>query len=188
METILNTIYAFMAKYWLNVLGAILIFVIGRWLAKVLSKLVGKAMTKAKVDPILTNFLQHLCQISLLTFVVIAALKKLGIPMTEFTVVVGAAGLESQILVNGIIVEVLRDIRETVAVAVRVGIGIGVGIRVGIGVGIRVGIRVGIPVGIRVAVRAGIVVIVVVVIIVIVVFRRRPFVRAAARGELDSGE
>lgn len=93
METILNTIYRFIAEYWLNVLGAILIFVIGRWLANVLSKLVGKAMTKAKVDPILTNFVQHLCQIALLVFVVIAALKKLGIPMTEFTVVVGAAGL-----------------------------------------------------------------------------------------------
>ncbi len=93
METILNTIYSFIAEYWLDVLGAILIFVIGRWLAKVLSKLAGKAMTKAKVDPILTNFVQHLCQIALLVFVVIAAVKKLGIPMTEFTVVVGAAGL-----------------------------------------------------------------------------------------------
>lgn len=93
MTTIINTIYAFIAAYWLRVLGAVLIFVIGRWLAKVISNLLAKAMTKSKVDPTLTNFVKNLCHIALLTFVIIAALKKLGIPMTEFTVVVGAAGL-----------------------------------------------------------------------------------------------
>lgn len=93
MTTILNTIYAFIAAYWLKVLGAVLIFIIGRWLAKVISNLLAKAMTKSKVDATLTNFVKNLCHIALLTFVVIASLKKLGIPMTEFTVVVGAAGL-----------------------------------------------------------------------------------------------
>jgi len=93
MNVIVGKIYEFVAIYWLQVVSAVIIFVVGRWLAKVLSKLVGKAMTKAKVDPILTTFVQHLCQITLMVFVVIAALKKLGIPMTEFTVVVGAAGL-----------------------------------------------------------------------------------------------
>ncbi len=93
MDAFLITIYAYMATYWMQVLGAIIIFVIGRWLAKLLSNLIAKAMTKAKVDPTLISFVQHLCHIALLTFVIIAALKKLGIPMTEFTVIVGAAGL-----------------------------------------------------------------------------------------------
>ena len=93
INTILAYLKAFLAAYWLQVISAVLIFVIGRWLANVLSKLVAKAMTKAKVDPTLTNFIKNLCHIALLTFVVIAALKKLGIPMTEFTVIVGAAGL-----------------------------------------------------------------------------------------------
>ena len=93
METVLNKIYEFVALYWLQVLAAVIIFVVGRWLAKVISNLVAKAMTKAKIDPTLTNFIKHLCHIVLLAFVVIAALKKLGIPMTEFTVIVGAAGL-----------------------------------------------------------------------------------------------
>ena len=92
-EMILRTITEYLARYWLQVVAAIVIFVVGRWLAKVISKLVARAMTKAKVDPTLTNFVKNLCHIALLTFVFIAALKKLGIPMTEFTVVVGAAGL-----------------------------------------------------------------------------------------------
>jgi small conductance mechanosensitive channel len=93
MTIIAQKIYEFVGTYWLQVLSAVLIFVIGRWLAKMLSNLVAKAMTKAKVDPTLISFVKHLCNIALLTFVIIAALKKLGVPMTEFTVVVGAAGL-----------------------------------------------------------------------------------------------
>jgi len=93
MEAILNKIIEFLATYWLQVVAAIVIFVVGRWLAKVISNLVAKAMSKAKVDPTLTNFVKNLCHIALLAFVVIASLKKLGIPMTEFTVVIGAAGL-----------------------------------------------------------------------------------------------
>ena len=93
MDAFLTTIYEYMAKYWLQVVGAIIIFVVGRWLAKMLSNLVAKAMTKAKVDPTLTSFVKHLCHIALLVFVVIAALQKLGVPMTNFVVVIGAAGL-----------------------------------------------------------------------------------------------
>jgi len=93
MKTVLNTVYAYLATYWLQVLAAIVIFFVGRWLAKVISNLLGRAMTKAKIDPTLTSFVKNLCHVALLVFVIIAALKKLGIPMTEFTVVVGAAGL-----------------------------------------------------------------------------------------------
>jgi small conductance mechanosensitive channel len=93
ITTILNTVYAYLAQYWLRVVGAILIFVVGRWLAKWLSKLLAKAMTKAKVDATLTSFAQDLCHIALLVFVVIAAITNLGVPTTNFAVVVGAAGL-----------------------------------------------------------------------------------------------
>ena len=93
VKAILNPIIVFLSMYWLKVVAAIVIFVVGRWLAKVISKLVAKAMTKAKVDETLTSFVTNLCHIALLAFVIIAALKKLEVPMTEFTVVVGAAGL-----------------------------------------------------------------------------------------------
>jgi small conductance mechanosensitive channel len=93
IEAILNTIYAYLAAYWLRVVGAIVIFVVGRWLAKLISKLVGKAMTKARVDATLTSFVENLCHIALLVFVVIAAISNLGVETGSFAVVVGAAGL-----------------------------------------------------------------------------------------------
>ncbi|MHC4507548.1 MAG: mechanosensitive ion channel family protein [Planctomycetota bacterium] len=93
VEAILNTIYAYLAMYWLRVVAAIVIFVVGRWLAGLISKLVGRAMTRAKVDETLTNFVQNLCYIALLVFVIIAAINKLGVDTASFAVVVGAAGL-----------------------------------------------------------------------------------------------
>jgi len=93
IRTILNTMYAYLAQYWLRVLGTIVIFVVGRWLAKVISRLVGNAMRKAKVDETLTSFAQNLCHVALLVFVVIAAVANLGVETSSFAVVVGAAGL-----------------------------------------------------------------------------------------------
>jgi len=93
INAILNKMYEYLATYWLQVVGAIVIFVVGRWVAKLVSKVVAKVMTKAKVDVTLVNFVQDLCYVALLAFVVIAALEKLGVDTASFAVVIGAAGL-----------------------------------------------------------------------------------------------
>ena len=93
IEAIINKMSEYMMTYWLQVVAAIVIFVVGRWLAKLISRLVGKAMSKAKVEHTLTGFVQNLCHISLLAFVIVAALNKLGVDTASFAVVVGAAGL-----------------------------------------------------------------------------------------------
>ena len=93
MEAVMDKIYEFLAGYGLKIIGAIIILIIGRWLAKFISKLIAKAMTKAKVDPTLTSFTQHLCEIAILVFVVLAALQKMEVPVANFAVVIGAAGL-----------------------------------------------------------------------------------------------
>jgi small conductance mechanosensitive channel len=101
MQDILNTIYHYIAEYGLKVVGAILIFVVGRWLAQLLSNLVTKALTKARVDETLTRFAGNLCYVGLLIFVVIAAVGKLGVPIVQFSVVVGAAGLAIGLALQG---------------------------------------------------------------------------------------
>ena len=93
MEEILQRIYEYLATYGLQVVAALVILVVGRWLAKLISMLVAKAMRRANVDKILISFAQNLCYIALLVFVVIAAISKLGINTASFAVVVGAAGL-----------------------------------------------------------------------------------------------
>jgi small conductance mechanosensitive channel len=101
MEGILDKIYEYMAQYGLKIVGAIIIFIIGRWIAKLLSNLVEKALTKAKVDKTLTKFANNLCYIALLIFVIIAAVGTLGVPVVQFSVVIGAAGLAIGLALQG---------------------------------------------------------------------------------------
>jgi small conductance mechanosensitive channel len=85
----------------LDLLAAILIFAIGRFLAKWISIIIGKAMTKARVDQILVTFSQHLCYFGLLAFVIIAALDRLGIKLTAAIAVLGAAALAVAFALQG---------------------------------------------------------------------------------------
>lgn len=63
LDAILQRIYEYLATYWLQVVAATVIFVVGRWIAKLISKLVVRALTKAKVEPTLTNFLKKARQV-----------------------------------------------------------------------------------------------------------------------------
>ena len=100
-QDVLSTIYAYLAEYGFKIIGAIVIFIVGRWIAKLLSNLITKALTKAKVDKTLTKFASSLCYIALLIFVIIAAVGILGVPIVQFSVVVGAAGLAIGLALQG---------------------------------------------------------------------------------------
>lgn len=77
----------------LNLLAALAILVIGRWLAQGVTRLLGRIAVKAKVDETLVKFATNLTYAALLAFVVLSALNRLGIDTTSFTAVVAAAGL-----------------------------------------------------------------------------------------------
>jgi len=89
------------AAFALDLLAAILIFIIGRWLSKWISLLIGKLMTKAKVELILVTFVQHLTYFGLLAFVIIAALDRVGIKLTAAIAVLGAAALAVAFALQG---------------------------------------------------------------------------------------
>jgi small conductance mechanosensitive channel len=85
----------------LDLLAAILIFVIGRWAAKWISIIIGRVMTKARVEQILVTFVQHLSYFGLLVFVIIAALDRVGIKLTAAIAVLGAAALAIAFALQG---------------------------------------------------------------------------------------
>ena len=101
MEEMLDKIYQLLTVYGLKVLAAIAIFIIGRWVAKGVRKLVERMMTKGKVDPTLISFTSNMAYIGLLAFVVIAALGQLGIQTTSFIAILGAAGLAVGLALQG---------------------------------------------------------------------------------------
>jgi small conductance mechanosensitive channel len=85
----------------INIIFALLIFVVGKFLVGVITNLVKKLMGKAKVDGILVNFIGSIISTVLLLFVVIAALDQLGVDTTSLIALIGAAGLAIGLALQG---------------------------------------------------------------------------------------
>ena len=97
----LNYLIGLAAVWGLKILFAIAIFVIGKWIAKWLTNVSKKLMSKANVDETLTSFIGSLVYILLMVFVILAALSKLGINTTSFIAILGAAGLAVGLALQG---------------------------------------------------------------------------------------
>ena len=76
-----------------RILGALVIFIIGRMLMRGLTTWATAAMRRVGMDDTLSRFLGNLIYMALLVFVGITAFGALGVPMGSFLAIVGAAGL-----------------------------------------------------------------------------------------------
>ncbi len=86
--------YVDLAITWgVKIIGAIAVFLIGKWLAKVLTNLLRKGLEKSGTDTTLVKFLGDLSYFTLLVLVIIAALGTLGVNTTSFAAIIAAAGL-----------------------------------------------------------------------------------------------
>jgi small conductance mechanosensitive channel len=101
MEEMLDKIVQLLTVYGLKVLAALAIFIIGRWVAKGVQKVVVRMMTKGQVDSTLISFTANMVYIGLLAFIVVAALGQLGIQTTSFIAILGAAGLAVGLALQG---------------------------------------------------------------------------------------
>lgn len=77
----------------LSLILALVIFVVGRWVAGGLAAVFRKILTRAKVDDILVDFLTGIVRAALVLFVIVAALGQLGIDTTSLVALIGAAGI-----------------------------------------------------------------------------------------------
>jgi small conductance mechanosensitive channel len=71
----------------------LLIYVVGRWLARMSQRILEKMLRKREVDEVLVDFLGSLVNIAVTVVAVIAALDQLGISPASLLAVVGAASL-----------------------------------------------------------------------------------------------
>ena len=76
-----------------RIVGALLIFVVGRLLMRGLTNWATGAMRRVGLDDTLSRFLGNLLYMVLLVFVGLTACSALGIPTTNFFAILGAAGL-----------------------------------------------------------------------------------------------
>ena len=101
MQNTIDKAIGYLMQYGLSLLYAILIFIIGKWLARFASKIATVTMERANLNATLASFLKNIVYYTLLIFVAIAALNKIGIETTSFVALVGAAGLAIGLALQG---------------------------------------------------------------------------------------
>lgn len=86
----------------LDVLGAIVILIVGFWIARKVSSGIKRAMGRSKqMDPAIANFFSAAVRYLIIAFVIIAVLNQFGIETTSFVALLGAAGLAVGLALQG---------------------------------------------------------------------------------------
>ncbi|MDX8397472.1 MAG: mechanosensitive ion channel [Mariprofundaceae bacterium] len=94
-------IETYIVPWGINIVLALAIFVVGRWLVTVAVQVLAKVLGKASVDSMLVDFSCSIVKALLLLFVVIAGLDQLGVDTTSFIALIGAAGLAIGLALQG---------------------------------------------------------------------------------------
>lgn len=88
-------------QYLINIVGALLVFVIGRWVAMILVRVLRRVLDRAKTDPMLSNFVGNVAYVLLLAVVIMAALELVGVDTTSLVAVMAAAGFAIGMALQG---------------------------------------------------------------------------------------
>lgn len=89
----IDELFQLAVQYGTKLISAILLFVIGFWLAGFLSRTIRKIMTKREVDGSLIGFITSLISALIKILVIVTAITQLGIEMTSFVAILASAGL-----------------------------------------------------------------------------------------------
>ena len=77
----------------LKALGAVAVFIVGRWLISMATRVVGAAMTRQRLDPTVQRYLVSLIAVALNIILVVAILGYFGVETTSFAALVAGAGV-----------------------------------------------------------------------------------------------
>ena len=85
----------------INLITAIVIFFVGKWVVNLIVKGLLKAMEKGELDVTLRRFIGNLARMLLMLFVIIAAINQLGVQTASLIALIGAAGLAVGLALQG---------------------------------------------------------------------------------------
>ena len=100
-QAILDQLISIIVAYGPKLIGAIVVWIIGSWLIKRTGKILSKGLEKRKIDESLRPFLKKLFEVLLKVLLAISVLGMLGIEMTSFIAILGAAGLAIGMALSG---------------------------------------------------------------------------------------
>ena len=84
-----------------KLIGAIIVLILGLWVIKLATKMAGKSLQRAKLDQSLVSFMMSLTNVLLKILLFITVMGMVGIQMTSFIAILGAAGLAVGMALSG---------------------------------------------------------------------------------------
>ena len=84
-----------------RILGAIIIYIIGKFIVNWANKLFAKMLNKRKVEPSIQSFLKSIINITLLVLLFLAVIGQLGIELTSFAALLASAGVAVGMALSG---------------------------------------------------------------------------------------
>jgi small conductance mechanosensitive channel len=101
MEDLLTKVIDIGTVYGIKIISAIIVFLIGKWIAVIVRNSIRKLMVKREADPALISFSTAMIYAALMAFVIIATLARLDIQTTSLIAILGAAGLAIGLALQG---------------------------------------------------------------------------------------
>ncbi len=92
---------AYVIPWGINIVMALVIYVIGKMVVGILVSLFGKVMARSKYDEMLIDFVKAIISALLMLFVIVASLDQLGVNTTSLVAILGAAGLAIGLSLQG---------------------------------------------------------------------------------------
>ncbi|GAA4821908.1 mechanosensitive ion channel family protein [Algivirga pacifica] len=101
IEKLMQKLVDIGTEYGLKLIGAVIVLVIGLWAVKLITNIIKKRMENSQLDVSVRPFLISLINTLLKVLLGIAVLSTMGIEMTSFVAILGAAGLAVGMALSG---------------------------------------------------------------------------------------
>lgn len=101
MEKFIDLIMSMLVEYGPKLIGAIIVLFVGLWIIKAATKSIKKLMLKSNLDDSLVPFLSGIIDGLFKVLLVISVMSMVGIAMTSFVAILGAAGLAVGMALSG---------------------------------------------------------------------------------------
>lgn len=100
-EKMSQLIDTYVIPWGINIVMAIAIYIIGKFIVGILVNVFGKVMARSKYDDMLISFVKAIINAVLMLFVIVASLDQLGVNTTSMVAILGAAGLAIGLSLQG---------------------------------------------------------------------------------------
>jgi len=92
-STIAEKYYDFLMVFGPKIIGALITLLLGLWIIGILKRTIAKQLEKKDMEPSLRGFVNSLLGITLKLMLFVSVIGMVGVQMTSFIAIIGAAGL-----------------------------------------------------------------------------------------------